>query len=199
VTGAVGTYAHYGTGGLKVIEMPTEASALVTSNDELLCPSYWLVSGLDWKGDGPTAEAALAIAPGMIPRQDVSHDAHQILGCADLYARKHSLQVVFFSDLTSLFADAGTSWVELGVDWESGLRELHDGSFPAVFLTSTERVYLQICNPTSRRPRARHCGAGDAAETERELVRRAITRQLANEWPVYMQRITDAGRFSRAR
>ena len=78
--------------------------------DELLHPSYWLVYGLPWEGDGVMAEAALAIAPGMIARESLSRDAFQILGCADLYAAKRGQSVVFFSDLTRMFTTAGTSW-----------------------------------------------------------------------------------------
>jgi len=107
--------------------MPIEASACPTPNDELLYPPYWLVSGVDRKDYISTAEAAAAIAPGIIPRGSVSHDAHEILGCADLYARKHNLEVVFLSELTSMFLDVGTSWTELRADWESGLRELRYG------------------------------------------------------------------------
>jgi len=33
-----------------------------------------------------------------------------------------------------------------------------------------------------------------AANPERELVRQAITRQLAADWPQYMQAIIEAGR-----
>jgi hypothetical protein len=55
--------------------------------DELLLPAYWLVHGLPWQRDGGMAEAAVATAPGMIPRETLSRDAFQILGCADLYAR----------------------------------------------------------------------------------------------------------------
>ncbi len=64
---------------------------------ELLQPAYWLVHGLPWPGDSDMAEAALAIAPEIVPRETLSRDACQILGCADLYARKHGSRVVFFS------------------------------------------------------------------------------------------------------
>ena len=114
---------------------------------ELLCPSYWLVSGLQWTGNGSTAEAAIAIAPSLIPRRGVSHDASQVLGCADLYASKYAQQVVFFSDLTRMFANAGTSWTELGVDWESALEELRTGPYPALLLTVSEQAHCLICSP----------------------------------------------------
>jgi hypothetical protein len=47
-------------------------------DDELLYPAYWLVHGLEWPG-GSVAEAAIAVAPGMIPRDQVSPDAFQVL------------------------------------------------------------------------------------------------------------------------
>jgi hypothetical protein len=180
-------------GILKVTEMPAETRPLAAATDELLYPSYWLVSGLDWQGDAATAEAAAAIAPAMIPRAAVSHDARQVLGCADLYSRKHSMHVVFFSDLTRMFAIAGTSWTELGVDWENGLDELHDGAFPLMLLTVTRLAYLQICNPASRESMAPHHGAENGVDSEREAVRQAITQELINDWPGYMRTIIATG------
>jgi hypothetical protein len=173
------------------------ATQSATALAELLYPSCWLVSGLEWHGDGPTAEAAAAVAPAMIPRDAVSHDAFQVLGCADLYARMHGLRVVFFSDLTRLFTKAGTSWTQLGVDYENALRELHDGSFPAMFLTISEQMYLAICDPgTSHATGAARLDRDEAPPFDRELARQAITRQLAGDWPAYMHRLIAAGRVS---
>jgi hypothetical protein len=152
-----------------------------------------LVSGLEWQGDRPTAEAAVAVAPAMIPRNAVSYDAFQVLGCADLYARKHGLRVVFFSDLTRMLMKAGTSWTLLGVDYQNALRELHDGKFPLMFLTMTERMYLAICDPEGMQPAATSLETGEEP-CDRELVRPAITWQLASDWPACMQRLIDAGR-----
>jgi hypothetical protein len=164
------------------------------ANDELLHPAYWLVHGLEWQGNSDLAEAALAIAPGMIPRDTLSHDAFQILGCADLYARKHGARVIFFSDLTRMFTTAGTSWAQLGVDWGSGLRELEDGTFPKLFLTISDRAHLFICDPAINLLIAEPEDAQETAEAERRLVRQAITGKLAADWPPYMQQIINANR-----
>jgi hypothetical protein len=179
--------------------MPATKLPVAAATDELLYPEYWLVSGLRWPGDGPNAAAAAAVAPGLIPRDALSHDAWQVLGCADLYVRKHCHRVIFFSDLTRMFADASTSWPRLGVDWERALRELHDGSFPAVFLTISERAYHRICSTVDGRSLLTQNGPGDANDNERELVRGAITCQLAADWPAYMQTIIDLGRVRLAR
>jgi hypothetical protein len=165
-----------------------------TADDELLHPSYWLVHGLEWPGNGDLAEAALAIAPGMIPRDTLSHDAFQILGCADLYTRKHGALVIFFSDLTRMFTTAGTSWTQLGIDWESGLRELEDGPFPKLFLTISERAHLFICDPATNLLTAGPEDAQEEAEAERRLVRQAITGKLDADWPSYMQQIINTNR-----
>jgi len=162
--------------------------------DELLHPSYWLVSGLDWHGDGAMAETAVAIAPTMIPRDTLSEDARQVLGCADLYARKHSQQVVLFSDLTRMFTDAGTSWSELGVDWQSALEEFRSGQFPTLLVTISERAYLAICGP-GRSPAVAAANSGERAEDERELVRQVVARQPAWDWPLYIQAAASAGRI----
>jgi hypothetical protein len=172
------------------------AAQSATSVDELLYPTDWLVSGLQWQGGGPTAEAAAAVAPAMIPRDAVSHDAFQVLGCADLYASKHAHRVVFFSDLTRMFTQAGTSWTQLGVDFQNALRELHGGSFPALFLTTTERMYLTFCDAATSQLTGVQPEKGEALTPDRELARQAITRQLASDWPAYMQRLLDTGRIS---
>ena len=179
--------------------MPATKLPVAAATDELLYPEYWLVSGLRWRGDGPDAEAAAAVAPGLIPREALSHDAWQVLGCADLYVRKHCHRVIFFSDLTRMFADASTSWARLGVDWERALRELHDGSFPAVFLTISERAYHRICSPADGRSLRMQGGTGDATDNERDLLRRAIARQLATDWVVYMRTIIEAAKVSLTR
>ena len=166
---------------------------------ELLCPSYWLVSGLEWQGGGGLAEAAVAIAPGMIPRDALSHDARQVLGCADLYSRKHGQRVIFFSDLTRMFTEAGTSWSQLGVDWDRALRELSTGEFPIILLTMSERAHILICSPAIRPLTGTpDGGTGEAAGDDRELVRQAIARQLVADWPPYMQGIVDADRLRSA-
>jgi len=174
--------------------MSAKMLAVAAATDELLYPEYWLVSGLEWHGDGPTAEAAVAVAPGIIPRDALSHDALQILGCADLFVRKRGHQVIFFSDLTRMFADAGTSWSKLCVDWEGALRELHAGSFPAVFLTVSERAYHCICSTADGRSLLTQGGTGNTTDNECDLLRHAIARQLAIDWPAYIHTIVDAGR-----
>jgi len=165
---------------------------------ELLDPVYWFVHGLPWPDDSGIAEAAVAVAPATIPRETLSRDAVQILGCADLYARTHGLRVVFFSDLTRMFTTAGTSWAQLGVDWESALNELEDGPFPRLFLTISERAHLFICNPATDLLIVGSDGAQEMAETGRGLVRQAVASMLAADWPPYIQQIINAGRIRRA-
>jgi hypothetical protein len=179
--------------GAEVIAMQADSRIVNPVPDELLHPSYWLVSGLDWHGGGAMAEAAVAIAPAMIPRDTLSEDAHKVLGCADLYARKHRHQVVFFSDLTRMFADAYTSWSQLGVDWENALQELRSGQFPALLLTISEGAHLVICGSESSSPVA--ASSEEPAEDQRDLVRQAIARQLAQDWRMYMESAARAGRI----
>ncbi len=169
---------------------PASAGAV----DELLNPAHWLVVGLEWQGDGGMAEAAVAVAPGMIPREALSYDAYQVLGCADLYARLHAGRVVFFSDLTRMFTAAGTSWAQLGIDWEAALRELKEGPFPAMFLTISERAHLLICDPATNLLMVGSGGAADEAGSERDLVRQAIACQLTTDWPAWMNAMIGAGR-----
>jgi hypothetical protein len=169
-----------------VIAMQPDASTADALPDEVLRPSYWLVSGLDWQISDAVSEAAVAVAPAMIPRDAVSYDTRQVLGCADLYVRKHGQHVVFFSDLTRMFADAGTSWSQLGIDWEKALQELRGGLFPALFLTISELAYVVICDPAVL-PAPVSNGDEQSADDERELVRTAVAGQLMRDWPPYVQ------------
>jgi hypothetical protein len=182
----------------KVIGIQSDSRTVAPLPLELLHPPYWLVSVVEWRGDGDVSESALAIAPGIIPRQMISYDARQVLGCADLYARKHMQRVVFFSDLTRMFNDAGTSWSQLGVDWSSALEELHDGQFPALFMTISERAYVVISGAAAAATSAPAEGALNV-EDERELVRRSIAAQLASDWPPYIHTGAESGRLTFAR
>ena len=166
--------------------------------DELLHPACWLVYGLPWSGNSDMAEAAIAISPGMIPRRMLSRDAGQILDCAELYARKRAERVVFFADLTRMFTTAGTSWAELGVDWESALQELQEAPIPALFLTISERAHLFICDPAVRSFLTGPDGEEKPAESEREAVRQALATSLTADWPPYIQHMIDTGRLRQA-
>jgi hypothetical protein len=179
----------------KVIGMQSDSRTVAPLPHRLLNPPYWLVSTLEWVDDGEVSEAAVAIAPSIIPREPVSCDARQVLGCADLYCRKHRERVVFFSDLTRMFTDAGTSWSQLGVDWESALRELHGGQFPALFMTTSERAYVVIADAAAATTSA-SAEIVRNVEDERELVRRSIARQLGSNWPPYIRTTAESGRLS---
>lgn len=154
---------------------------------ELLEPGYWLVFALEWLSGGSLAEGALAVAPLTTPRDTASFHAQQVLGCADLYARKHATRLVFFSDLTRMHAAAGTSWASLGADWQAALRELEEGPHPSMYLTITERAHLLIGNP----------GQGpEQVDYERELLRQAISGRLTEDWPTYIRSLIRSGRLN---
>jgi len=175
--------------------MQTDLRTVDRLPDEWLDPPYWLISMLDWQSRDDVSESAVAIAPSIIPREVVSYQARQVLGCADLYSRKHRQRVVFFSDLTRMFTDAGTSWSRLGVDWQSALLELRGGQFPALFLTISERAYLVIGGATGATASAL---AEDARnlEDERQLVRTSMARQLESDWPPYIRTAASAGHLT---
>jgi hypothetical protein len=168
---------------------PDTLQFVLRGAERLLSPAYWLVAGLEWPGGTGLSEAAWAISPDLIPREALSNDAYQVLGCAHLYAGKHSARVVFFSDLTRMFATAGASWASLGVDWRAGLHELQNGPYPAMFLTITERAHLLICDPASW---STGC-AQEPARSERELVRQAVADKLTADWSGYMGRVIESG------
>ena len=162
---------------------------------QLLDPEYWLIFGLEWTGSAGMAEAAYAIAPGVIPRHMLGEDASQILEFADLYVGKRGGRAVFFSDLTRMFADAGRSWADLGVDWEAALAELQSGPFPALYLTISQRAHVYICDAATRLVIYGPGGKEERTEAERDLVRQALARQLAADWSAYVRSLIDAGKI----
>ena len=165
---------------------PDYLPASTMSAGQLLDPSYWLVSGLKWSNGQSLAEAALAVAPDTISRDAVSADVHQILGYADDYADKHSLRLVFLSDLMRMFTTAGASLVSPCVDWLAALRELRDGPHPAMRLTLTERASLLISDPGASRP----------VDYERELMRQVLTSKLTEDWPAYVRDLISSGQIT---
>lgn len=169
---------------------PDTLQVVLSGAARLLAPAYWLVAGLDWPGGAGPRQAAWAIAPDLVPRDEVSNDAYQMLGCAHLYAGRHSARIVFFSDLTRMLASAGASWASLGVDWHAALKELQAGPYPAMVLTISERSHATISDPTS--------WSADYAEerdrSERERVRLAVADKLTGEWPGYMGGVIEARR-----
>jgi hypothetical protein len=164
--------------------------------EDLAEPGYWLVAGLEWPGCSGIAEAAFAVAPEMIPRDHLGHDAYQVLGCSDLYADKHGTRVVFFSDLTRMFATTGQSWVALGVDWQAALRELKEGPYPAMFLTINERAHLLICDAAAGHAQADQDSGLDRVGYEREAVGQAVTDKLTADWRGYVNGLVKSGRVS---
>ena len=162
--------------------MPHDADAARCG--ELLRPSCWLAwgSGPDRPhGAGPSE--AVVVAPGLIPRGELSGSARQILDGADLYARQRAVRLVYFSDMTRLLTGDGQSWTGLGVDWEAGLRELEGGDFARIFLSVSERAYLTLCDPVP----------GSLVEDRRQL-RQVMTRQVEADWTRWMQGAIDTGR-----
>src|SRR5712691_525851 len=158
----------------------------------LLRPNYWLVSGLEWHG--PMAEAALAIAPGTIPRDALSRHGAEVLRHADRYAREKAVSVVFFADLTRTLTLVGTSWADLGVDWEAALADLQGGSYPTLYLTISERAYVLLCSSAVTVHVVSRKGV-QPANDERELVRQALAERLSADWPPYIRDLIDSGRL----
>jgi hypothetical protein len=188
---------HQSKAERKVIAMPLNALPdEIGFSGRLADPGYWLVAGLDWPpGRGP-AKAALAVAPELIPREAVSQDTYQVLGCADLYAARRATRVVFLSDLTRMFARVGQSWASLHIDWRTARDELHDGSAPALSLTITQRAHMLICEPPSDPDDDRWHDQHELVHYERELIRHVIADKLAADWPAYL---TSIGRARRLR
>ena len=161
--------------------MTAELVQRVVTDEDLLRPAYWLALALPWPV-GDTAEAVLAVAPGMIPRQALSNDAFQILAVADQYARGRAKSVIFFSELTRGLTRGGTTWADYGIDWERALAELE--GYPGLLMTVSERAYSVICNPEAK--------PSQAAEGDRDLVRAALAAKLGEDWAPYMRSVLNS-------
>jgi hypothetical protein len=103
--------------------------------------------------------------------------------------------VVFFSDLTRELTAAGTSWADLGVDWESALPELRGGPHPLMFLTISRRAHIFPCDSSAHLIIYSPAGAEEASAQERDHVRHAIADRLAADWPACIRDLIATGRL----
>jgi len=165
--------------------------------DPLFAPAYWLVAGMEWPGGPGPAEGAWAVAPDMIPRDMVSPDAYKVLDCADRYAAAKAARVVFFSDLTRTFTIAGTSWANIGIDWQAALDELQHGPHASLLLAISERAHILICDPSVELHLYQSGRKSDPDQTrrDRELVRQSITETLTTGWPAYIEDLIQRGKL----
>ena len=153
----------------------------------LLNPEFWLVIGLEWPSQSEAfAESAIAIAPGIVPRQMISAGASVVLDIATEMARNQNKRVVFFSELSDLLRVHGVSWEDLNVDWEAVIEELAKSNFVALFLTLSQFHHFIIC--TFNVPLD---GRQDITEKDRSETRAFIAATLQRDWaPAFRHLLT---------
>lgn len=102
---------------------------------------------------------------------------------------------MFSSDLTRVLTAIGTSWAQLGIDWEAALAELRAGPHPAMYLTISYPAYLHVCDSAARVIIYGSPGAAEQASSrdKRQLVRGAINCRLAADWPPYLRSLASTG------
>ncbi|HEU5472305.1 MAG TPA: hypothetical protein VFV67_16760 [Actinophytocola sp.] len=66
----------------------------------------------------------------------------QLLGFADLYAREHPGQrVVWISDISRWLDSKGTSFLKLGIDWQTALLTIPTLPMPGLTMTISKRAH----------------------------------------------------------
>ncbi|MEU6256718.1 hypothetical protein [Streptomyces sp. NPDC047043] len=168
-------------------------------------PRYWLMFALPWPAAEPNAdmaEAAYAIAPPTVSgrqRDRLLSDAVDLLGFTEVYAREHpDLRVVWLTDVTRwLEWEKGSSWSDLGVDWENALTELTAQPLLGMYMTISHRAYLHLGN-TARRFEVQYTDGRSEllADDERRAVHEAFTRKLEADWPAYIRGMVRSGRLT---
>jgi hypothetical protein len=114
-----------------------------------------MLFGLPWPDDQEQqAEAALAIAPPIIPRSILRGDSLDIVTVADAYVKAipAEINVVFFSDLTLWLDHHGSTCSSRGTDWEAGKEQLLNSDVAALYLTLSHLAHPSCATPAKTVP-----------------------------------------------
>jgi hypothetical protein len=169
--------------------------------DLLRYPGYWLLFGLPWPDDQQQqAEAALAIAPLIIPRGMLGGDSLDILTVADAYVKASpaEINVVFFSDLTLWLDHHGSTWSSRGTDWEAGKEELVNSDVAGLYLTLSHLAHTILCDASRQGVTVYYRdGTEHITPAHRQDLRAMIANRLAADWPGYINRCVSSGKVRR--
>jgi hypothetical protein len=169
--------------------------------DPLRYPGYWLLFGLPWPDDQrQQAEAALAVAPPIIPRSILGGDSLDILTVADAYVKASSAEsnVVFFSDLTLWLDHHGSTWSSRGTDWEAGKEELLNSEVAALYLTLSHLAHTILCDASRNGTIVYYRDSTvQITPAHRQDLRTMIANRLSADWPDYINRMVSSGRARR--
>ena len=164
--------------------------------ESLIHPTYWLLFGLPWPGGSDPAEAAIAVAPSIIPRTGLGGDARDMLRVADAYADCTAVQAVFLSDLTRWLDRHGSTWFSRGTDWEVGKDELVSGGALALYFVLSQVGHLILCD-ASRHGATLHYSerTEQVTPTQRQHLRSALEQRLLVDWPDYVHGLLTQGKI----
>lgn len=164
--------------------MPADAPQWLTN------PDYWLAIALPWDSTaGPIQEAAVVIAPPIVPWERLPHAATTVLAACHTWHRHTSDRVILPGDLTGIAHPEGR-------DPFAALAHLtdHEAGTPSMLLTITERTHRVVRDIDHHVSRAGHPSTSDlVSETERRLVRTLLEHRLEEDWPPYIQELIANG------
>jgi hypothetical protein len=154
-------------------------------------PATWLVLGLEWPEDeslGSMREAAYAVAVSTVPPGFAPPDVEVVYRLAREFGRKHSLRVVFFSDLTRDLDGVGLKWEDVGVeDWMATHRTMMELEVAHLYVTISHRAHAYLCDATRSGITWHYLdGTTEHDPTEKDRVRAAFEAQLDQDWPGYI-------------
>lgn len=166
-------------------------------------PEFWLVWSLPWPENShrEVEECLIAVAPETIP--DVfGDDVAQVIDMAkSCHLANPQRQVILFADVTKWLGDTGTSWDEIGVNWQGALDTLTaqangDPGILATFLSATQQAWMLASTNSSVAVWMGPNGPVEDREVgmKRSMVRVSLANEIKKDWQQYVRQTIESGK-----
>ncbi|MBN7436660.1 hypothetical protein [Mycobacteroides abscessus] len=157
-------------------------------------PGFWLALGLPWPDDAQDgiAECVRMIPPIVVNMSSISRAAQEVFDLAQYFATSSGHRVVMLAELTRWLGHHGKSWGSRGIDFDAVYQELITLPLPSLYFALDKISYIVLCDATKTGVRIYFPDEVQHKTSEdREELRGKLTAVITQEWPPYLDRITE--------